>query len=508
MALGSGQISLGGTTAGESVNLELGQSATATISLNDANVRGLAGVPSGQIGMNNLQGKSAATYFIIYHGQIGTIGDNDLGIQVTPDGNIWKSGKFGSNQLSYVDRWNSVGTFIRNWRQTAGGYQAATGPLHIRPDADNIFAIGGYVGFDHGPFAGTPATNSQISYQVTLSGYQYIEQRGSHAPAEDPYALWCGTAVSRSCYGDRYRGMAMKTNYRAGTTAWVSVKSHPQNTTQMFHDSGICRDPSTGQTWVVGVDSSTPGSISPSAALAFRRVSSSNNFGLNPKVFAIGVGSYYVKARAAADPSGNLFITFYGSSPGASSYVYKYNTSGTFQWARKLSQPAGPAGTGVYFESCVADPSGNIYVTGRAPNDPNPNRGIYAKWNSSGVLQFQRTISTGNFTSGSTMRYNANNGAIVIGGQLGTGGQPSSFIMQLPTDGSKTGTYPTAQAGTWTIAASTFTEADGSSDFPGSAATTTPACEYGWSSMSVGTSQASRVSTAAPYNTGQDTTII
>jgi hypothetical protein len=50
MALnGSGPISLGGATTGQSINLELGQSATAQVSLNDANVRSLAGVPSGTI---------------------------------------------------------------------------------------------------------------------------------------------------------------------------------------------------------------------------------------------------------------------------------------------------------------------------------------------------------------------------------------------------------------------------------------------------------------------------
>jgi hypothetical protein len=45
----SGEISLGGSTATRSINLELGQAATATISLNDANVRTLAGVASGAI---------------------------------------------------------------------------------------------------------------------------------------------------------------------------------------------------------------------------------------------------------------------------------------------------------------------------------------------------------------------------------------------------------------------------------------------------------------------------
>ena len=43
------------------VNTELGLSSTATISLNDAAVRSLAGVASGAISMDNLRGKSAAT---------------------------------------------------------------------------------------------------------------------------------------------------------------------------------------------------------------------------------------------------------------------------------------------------------------------------------------------------------------------------------------------------------------------------------------------------------------
>ena len=55
----SGPISLGGSTAGQSINLELGQSATAQVSLNDTNVRSLAGVASGAIVMpTNFYGKS------------------------------------------------------------------------------------------------------------------------------------------------------------------------------------------------------------------------------------------------------------------------------------------------------------------------------------------------------------------------------------------------------------------------------------------------------------------
>lgn len=61
----SGPISLGGSTAGQSINLELSQSATAQVSLNDTNVRTLAGVASGAIVMpTNFYGKSAVTIFL------------------------------------------------------------------------------------------------------------------------------------------------------------------------------------------------------------------------------------------------------------------------------------------------------------------------------------------------------------------------------------------------------------------------------------------------------------
>lgn len=62
MALnGSGPISLGGATAGQSIALELGLSTTGTISLNQSNVRTLANVPSGTIIMpTNFYGKANA----------------------------------------------------------------------------------------------------------------------------------------------------------------------------------------------------------------------------------------------------------------------------------------------------------------------------------------------------------------------------------------------------------------------------------------------------------------
>ena len=59
MALaGSGTISIGGSTATRSINLELSRSATATSSMGETALRTLAGVSSGAISMSNFYGKS------------------------------------------------------------------------------------------------------------------------------------------------------------------------------------------------------------------------------------------------------------------------------------------------------------------------------------------------------------------------------------------------------------------------------------------------------------------
>ena len=59
----TGPVSLAGSVVGQSIALELGLAANATISLTQANVRGLAGVPSGAITMpGNFHGK-ANTFF-------------------------------------------------------------------------------------------------------------------------------------------------------------------------------------------------------------------------------------------------------------------------------------------------------------------------------------------------------------------------------------------------------------------------------------------------------------
>jgi hypothetical protein len=55
----SGIMSIGGPSVGSSINLELGLSATANSSLNQASFRALAGIPSGTIALSNFYGKAS-----------------------------------------------------------------------------------------------------------------------------------------------------------------------------------------------------------------------------------------------------------------------------------------------------------------------------------------------------------------------------------------------------------------------------------------------------------------
>lgn len=55
----TGAMSMGGSTVGRSINCELGLSGTAQISLDDADVRDLVSIPSGEISINDFYGASA-----------------------------------------------------------------------------------------------------------------------------------------------------------------------------------------------------------------------------------------------------------------------------------------------------------------------------------------------------------------------------------------------------------------------------------------------------------------
>ena len=94
----------------------------------------------------------------------------------------------------------------------------------------------------------------------------------------------------------------------------------------------------------------------------------------------------------AVDSSGNYYIT--GATYNGSNYdaiIAKYNSSGVIEWQRTLAS----AGTD-YGQGIAVDYSGNVYIVGTINNGSTSDI-LIAKYNTSGTLQWQRTlVGTGN----------------------------------------------------------------------------------------------------------------
>jgi len=96
----------------------------------------------------------------------------------------------------------------------------------------------------------------------------------------------------------------------------------------------------------------------------------------------------------AVDSSGNVFVSGYNF--GGYAGIVKYNTSGTFQWHRKLDGSSWEYSGGV-----AVDSSGNSYLLvhsgSSGSNDTSNGNMVIAKYNSSGNLQWHRTIGAGSY---------------------------------------------------------------------------------------------------------------
>ena len=146
------------------------------------------------------------------------------------------------------------------------------------------------------------------------------------------------------------------------------------------------------------------------------------------------------------DSSDNVYITGLTNSSGAGAndiLIAKYNSSGTIQWQRTLG------GTSSDNSQGTTDSSGNAYITGRTySTGAGHNDVIIAKYNTSGTIQWQRTLGgTGNDIGYGVIVDNL--GSIYIAGRGGS----DYLIAKLSDDGSGTGTF-----GSFTYAASSLTD--------------------------------------------------
>jgi uncharacterized delta-60 repeat protein len=168
------------------------------------------------------------------------------------------------------------------------------------------------------------------------------------------------------------------------------------------------------------------------------------------------------------DSNGNSYAVGQTRSAGAGAddvLLAKYNSSGSLQWQRILG--GGSAEVGY---SIAADSLDNVYVCGDT-SSAGAGQGDYiiAKYNSSGTIQWQRTLGGNQPDEAEGIAVDSLDNLYVVGTTRTTGAGNKDFLVaKLPNDGSLTGTYVLDgvniiyQASTLTAATSSLTSATSS----------------------------------------------
>ena len=150
-----------------------------------------------------------------------------------------------------------------------------------------------------------------------------------------------------------------------------------------------------------------------------------------------------------------------------------FNGSTNF-WIKLLGGTISDTGTGI-----AVDSSGNVYVTGYTGSQgAGGNDILIAKYNTSGVIQWQRTFGGASSDVGTDIAVDSSGNVYVTGytGSQGAGGTYNVLIAKLPSNGSLAGTYGNFiyQASTLTDTASALTDTTSTLTDTTSALTTVP----------------------------------
>jgi len=325
-------------------------------------------------------------------------------------------------QASFVAKYNSSGTlqWSKTWSDNAGGNNACRFNKIAVDSSNNVYANGTY-------------------YNSLTIQYPSLVKYDSNGTLQ--WSRLISTTLSTS--GSNYSGSGGVTTDSSGNV--YSSGYFPNYPTPVSPSSW-------GTGFVVKVNSS--GTLQ----WATQFIDASSSSGVYP-------------LNITTDSSNNVYVV--GCANNASNkevaFLMKLNSSGTLQWQRFLADtytPGSASGYQTQLNAVSLDSSNNIYVIGNGLNSSGFSTGFIAKYDNSGNIQFQRTLTASGsgascyFQSG---RLDSQNNIIAGGNVLPSTGTQYALAMKLPPSGTFTGTYSTTQAtvtyavGSWTDSAGTMT---------------------------------------------------
>ena len=360
------------------------------------------------------------------------------GVATDTSGNVYVAGMDYTNSFVVYAKYDSKG--VIQWQknmQTAGGGAAITIALDSSQRPLIWVAKGS-------PFLAKfdTAGNSLAQYALGTSTYSWVgtsaNYGGQQIAIDSSDNTYIVQYIQDPCAV--YGVYLIKLN-SSGTRQWARFISTPGVSADAYRALGISFD----------------NSSQPLIAASFRRgnddagmlLSFDTSGTLIRGMYGQGASCCGVYPRtdfysSVVDSSGNFYATAkYKEWGSANTYIMtiKYNSSGTYQWAKLLA-----VSTTAWGADIVRDSADNIYVV--ATGYSGGFVAIIIKYNSSGTIEWQRSITGPTAACVRTQVY-GNNISIVKDGYIdvacgaadGSANLGYVFTLQLPTDGTKTGTY-------------------------------------------------------------------
>jgi hypothetical protein len=162
--------------------------------------------------------------------------------------------------------------------------------------------------------------------------------------------------------------------------------------------------------------------------------------------------------KVVCDSAGNSYSAANFRQSSGTGYEFgliKRDSSGSIIWQRVITNSS--SSYGMVVTNLAVDSSDNIYGTAYTAVGSNA-IGVVAKWNSSGTLQWQRSITpSANSIGINDVKIDSSGTFMTFSCYTNASGNYDYALFKLPIDGTLTGTY-TVGSYSYTYAASSYTE--------------------------------------------------